>query len=88
MTRSFITRVRPPTFLSPGQTFHANDVLSSRGSKRVTVTRLVRDDHGLMHAVLRDDDGREISAFVEQVEFAIELGNLRPMDHDLGGIAC
>lgn len=76
------------TFLSAGQTFLADDLFSSGGSQVLTVARLVQDRFGLRHVVLRNDDGREISAFVEQVELAIELGNLRPVAEALEGIAC
>lgn len=78
----------PSTFLSPGQKFLADDLVSSGGSRTITVARLSRDDSGLMHVVLRNDDGREISAFVEQVELAIKLGNLRPAEETIEGITC
>lgn len=76
------------TFLSPGQRFLADDLFSTGGSQEVTVARLARDAFGLMHVVLRNDDGREISAFVEQVELAIEIGNLRPAGDAIERIAC
>ena len=76
------------TFLSLGQKFAADDLFSSDGSPVLTVTRLVQDRLGMTHVVLRTDDGREISAFVEQVELAIKLGNLRPAVRALEGIAC
>ena len=78
----------PSTFLSPGQKFLADDLVSYGGSRMLTVARLTRDDSGLMHVVLRNDDGREISAFVEQVELAIELGYLWPAEEAIEGIAC
>jgi hypothetical protein len=76
------------TYLSPGQRFVAPDLESSLGSHELTVARLVRDRLGLMHVTLRTDDGREISAFVEQVEAAIAEGNLRPVEVGLAGVAC
>lgn len=76
------------SFLSAGQRFLANDLFTSGGSQVLTVARLAQDRFGLRHVVLRNDDGREISAFVEQVELAIELGNLRPVVEALEGIAC
>jgi len=82
------TRTREATFLSPGQKFIAADLISSFGSNEVTVARLVRDGLGLLHVTLRTDDGREISAFAEQVEAAIAVGNLRPVSAGLVGIAC
>lgn len=66
------------TYLSPGQRFRSEDRLVSD----LTVARLVRDRLGLMHVTLRSDDGRELSAFVEQVEAAIAGGHLTPIaDH-------
>jgi hypothetical protein len=76
------------TFLSLGQKFVADDLFSSGGSPVLTVARLAQDRFGLRHVVLRNDDGREIRAFVEQVELAIKLGNLRPVVDALEGIAC
>jgi hypothetical protein len=65
------------TYLSPGQRFHSADRLT----KDLTVARLVTDNLGLLHVTLRADDGREISAFAEQVEVAIAEGHLMPV-HD------
>jgi len=87
-----VTSISRPTssssFLSPGQKFHAHDLFASGGSQLVTVARLVQDDLGMTHVVLRDDDNREISAYAAQIEMAIELGNLQPVDFDLNVIAC
>lgn len=88
MVTSISTAQNFSTFLSPGQRFVADDLFSSSGSRDVTVARLERDDLGMMHVVLRDADNREISAFVEQIELAIELGNLQPVEGDLATIAC
>lgn len=62
------------TYLSPGQRFHSADVLTSE----LTVSRLVTDKLGMLHVTLRAEDGREISAFAEQVEAAIREGHLTP----------
>lgn len=70
------TTSSPNTFLSPGQRFLASDLITQDGSGEVTVARLVRDRYGLLHVTLRTDEGREISAYVEQVEFAIQEGHL------------
>lgn len=82
-----ISRPTTSTLLSPGQRFIADDIFASDGSSDVTVARLVRDDLGMLHVVLRDQDDREISAFVEQIELAIELGSLQPVGHSMAGIA-
>ncbi len=69
------TRFRSTTYLSPGQRFLSADVLTSE----LTVARLVTDKLGLLHVTLRAEDGREISAFAEQVEAAITEGHLTPV---------
>lgn len=63
------------TYLSPGQRFQSAGVLDSE----LTVARLVTDKLGLLHVTLRAEDGREISAFAEQVEAAILDGHLSPV---------
>ena len=45
----------------------------------MTVARLVYDRLGFLHVTLRTDDGREISAFAEQIEVAIAEGHLSPI---------
>lgn len=67
------------TYLSPGQRFVASDLITESGSGEVTVARLVYDRYGFLHVTLRTDDGREISAFAEQIEFAIAEGHLSPI---------
>lgn len=79
MVTSVPFRKSVSTLLAVGQRFQADDLFSSGGSSDVVVHRLLRDKLGLLHVVLRDEDGREISAYVEQIELAIELGNLRPL---------
>ncbi len=88
MSITTVTPAREATFLSPGQKFIASDLISSLGSSEVTVARLVRDQLGLLHVTLRTADGREISAFAEQVEAAVAEGNLRPASSGLVGVAC
>ena len=68
-------RVEFKTYLSPGQRFQSADTLISE----LTVARLVTDKLGLLHVTLRDADGREISAFAEQIEAAISEGHLTPV---------
>lgn len=63
------------TYLTPGQRFHSADGLLHD----LTVSRLVTDRMGMLHVTLRADDGREISAFAEQVEVAIAEGQLMPL---------
>lgn len=63
------------TYLSPGQQFASREVA---GGGALIVSRLVKDRLGLLHVTLRDERGREISAFAEQVEAAIAEGHLVP----------
>lgn len=87
MVTSMTRRTPASTFLAVGQRFRADDLFSTAGSQELTVHRLVRDELGLLHVVLRDDDGREISTFVEQIELAIGLGALTPADTGISGLA-
>lgn len=86
MTATFKT---PPTsitaWLRPGQRFRSSD---GGPDSELTVARLVQDTMGLTHAVLRDGAGREISTFADQIQFAIEVGMLSPMETTVAGPAC
>lgn len=64
------------TFLLPGQRFRSSDDFAARDVTELIVSRIVRDTLGLQHVVLRDQHGREISAYTEQVEVAISEGHL------------
>jgi hypothetical protein len=74
MARTF-SRLDVKTILSPGQRFQSAD----HRTAELTVSRLVTDRLGLLHVTLRSEDGREISAFAEQVEAAIAEGHLTPV---------
>lgn len=67
------------TLFFPGQRFRSSDFFAGRAEAELIVSRLVRDPLGLLHVVLRDHDGREISAYAEQVEAAIAEGHLAPL---------
>ncbi len=64
------------TFLLPGQRFRSSDLFATRDVTELIVSRIVRDTLGLQHVVFRDQGGREISAYTEQVEAAIAEGHL------------
>lgn len=66
-----------PTWLVPGQSFRSSDP-GWLGEFRVA--RIVRDVHGFCHAVLHDNLGREVSTFVDQIQFSIAEGLLIPID--------
>jgi len=68
-------RLNHTTYLTLGQRFQSAD----HRPADLTVARLVTDRLGLQHVTLRSTDGREISAFVEQVEEAIAEGQLTPL---------
>ena len=65
---------RAGSFLAPGQRYRTQD-----HSEAYTVSQLRRDDLGFLHVRLRSGRGRELSAFAEQVETAISLGDLLPL---------
>lgn len=67
-----------PTWLVPGQVLRSSDP-SWLGE--FTVARIIRDATGMCHAVLHDCSGREVSTFVEQIQFSIAEGMLTPVDH-------
>jgi hypothetical protein len=73
-------------WLRPGLRFRSTE--KTAGSGELTVARIVQDRMGLTHAVLRDDAGREISTFADQIQFAIEVGMLSPVDAVPAGRAC
>jgi hypothetical protein len=75
------------SWLRPGQRFAQMDG-PSLGEGDLTVARIVRDGMGLSHAVLRDATGREISTFADQIQFAIEIGMLTPVETVAAGLAC
>jgi hypothetical protein len=75
------------SFITPGQKFEAAEH-SELGNEPLTVARLVRDRLGLMHVTMRTGSGREISAFVEQVEIAVSEGHLVPVTNTDSSIAC
>lgn len=54
-----------------GQQFYAVDIGAPGETELLTVTRISRDRFGLAHVTFTRPDGREISAFAEQVEAAI-----------------
>lgn len=86
-----VVSLTPPpslaTYLSPGQVFESED-RTGLGNGSLTVSRLVRDRFGLLHVTLRTSAGREISAFVEQIELAIAEGHLVPVPGTEATIAC
>lgn len=59
-----------------GQRYRATDPSSPIATSELIVDRLVRDDVGLLHIVLVDLGGREISLFAEQFEAAVAAGFL------------
>jgi hypothetical protein len=59
-----------------GQRYLAMDPFTPLAARELVVDRLVRDDLGLLHVVMIDLAGREISTFAEQVEAAIDAGLL------------
>ena len=87
MVASIQGDVTVKTFLTPGQKFESAEY-SDLGNEPLTVARLVRDRFGLMHVTMRTGSGREISAFVEQVEYAVAEGHLVPVTNSDSSVAC
>lgn len=75
-------------WLRPGQRFRASDDVAPGMKGELTVARIVQDGMGLSHAVLRDETGREISTYADQIQFAIEVGMLSPIEIAVAGPAC
>jgi len=67
-----------PSWLVPGQILRSSD---PGWLGEFTVKRIVRDVHGMCHAVLHDNTGREVSTFVDQIQFSIAEGLLTPVSH-------
>lgn len=65
--------------IQPGTRYRAADPTSPIATSELVVDRLVRDELGMLHIVLADLDGREISLFAEQFEAAVAAGFLAPM---------
>lgn len=66
-----------PSWVIPGQVLLSSD---PGQPGEYVVARIMRDDTGLCHAVLKNADGREISAFVDQIAYSIAEGMLTPVD--------
>lgn len=83
---------KPPAttiaWLRPGQRFRSSEDLATGMRGELTVARIVQDTMGLTHAVLRDETGREISTFADQIQFAIEVGMISPIETIAAGPAC
>lgn len=62
--------------IQPGTRYIATDTHAPLMSRELLVDRLVRDDLGMLHIVMLDLEGCEVSIFAEQVEAAIAAGHL------------
>lgn len=62
--------------VQPGQRYRSADPSAPLATSELVVDRLVRDDLGMLHVVLLDLDGREISLYAEQFEASIASGYL------------
>lgn len=70
-----------------GQRYLAMDPFTPLAARELVVDRLVRDDLGLLHVVMLDLEGREISTFAEQVDAAIEAGMLVAAEETVKALA-
>lgn len=62
--------------MEPGTRYRSQDPGTPLASSELVVDRTVRDDLGMLHVVLIDLEGREISLFAEQFEAAVTSGML------------
>lgn len=72
----FMRTIQTDCTIQPGQRYAAADTYTPLAARELIVDRLVRDDLGMLHIVLEDLEGREISLFAEQMEAAIDAGML------------
>lgn len=75
-----VQTIVPQTAISAGQRFSTSHPGPRLVDSELVVDRWVRDDLGMLHVILLDLEGREISLFAEQFEVAIDGGQLTPVD--------
>jgi hypothetical protein len=75
-------------WLRPGQRFRSAEGAINGTHGELTVTRITQDRMGLTHAILRDESGREVSTYADQIQFAIEVGMLSPLEMTTVGPTC
>lgn len=68
--------IQTNSIVQSGQRYLAMDPFTPLAARELIVDRLVHDYLGLLHVVMIDLEGREISIFAEQVEAAIDAGML------------
>lgn len=73
---AILQTLQPTVDVQPGQRYRGTDPTSPLSTSELVVDRLVRDELGMLHVVLLDLDGREISLFAEQFEAAVVAGYL------------
>lgn len=73
-----VQTLHPTLDTRPGTRYRAIDLTAPIATSELVVDRLVRDDAGMLHIVLLDLDGREVSLFAEQLEAAVAAGFLAP----------
>lgn len=69
----------PNSIFSPGQHFVQPSGGSLLPDQAVTLIRIEHDRFGFRRLVFRGPSGREITAFAEQIEMAIAVGDLFPI---------
>lgn len=62
--------------MQPGARYRAFDPGPMLAGSELVVERTVRDELGMLHVVLTDLEGREISLFAEKFEAAVASGML------------
>ena len=75
-----IQTLQSTVMIEPGTRYRATEFGSPLATSELVVDRLIRDEMGMLHVVLRDLESREISLFAEQFEAAVASGFLATID--------
>ncbi len=75
-----LSALYPAVTCNLGARFRSFDPGLHLAASELVVDRTVRDDLGMLHVVLMDLAGREISLFAEQFEAAVASGMLIPLE--------
>ncbi len=71
-----IPTLKLATTVHVGARYRATDPATPLSTTELVVDRTARDEFGMLHIVLLDLQGREISLFAEQFEAAVDAGFL------------
>jgi hypothetical protein len=75
-----LTTLNPAVTFDLGTRFRSFDPGVHLAASELVISRTIRDNLGMLHVVLMDLAGREISLFAEQFEAAVISGMLIPLE--------